>query len=100
MENVKIQIDCLPLSHLCHVGEQVCFHISADRKIPLEVELSVDAETILQKCTVMPPAALSASLPFPGFPVLGASRLPLEVCSELLIHHKWSPFSHRRSLFS
>ena len=67
MEDTKIKIDCLPLSHLCHVGEQVCFHISADREIPLEVELSVDAETILQKCTVTPPAALSASLPFPGF---------------------------------
>lgn len=67
MENIQIQIECLPHSHLCHTGEQICFRISSDRKIPLDVELSVDAETILQKSTVIAPAVFKSSLPFPGF---------------------------------
>ena len=73
MKNEKIHIESLPLSHLCHVGDKVEFHITGDPQIPLEVVISIDRETVLKKCTVMPPAHVSASLPHPGFLLCTAS---------------------------
>lgn len=67
MENIKIDIKCTPLSHLCHVNEVVEFEITADQQIPLEAVISIDGETVLEKHTVTSPAKLKASLPFPGF---------------------------------
>ena len=67
MEDLKIKVSCTPLSHLCRVNEAVTFHITANQNVPLEAVISIDGETILEKCTVTAPAKLTASLPFPGF---------------------------------
>lgn len=67
MEELKVTISCTPKSHLCHVNEPVEFLIEASQKVPLEAVISIDGETIIEKKTVIPPAKLTASLPFPGF---------------------------------
>ncbi|MBR7138205.1 MAG: acetylxylan esterase [Lentisphaeria bacterium] len=67
MDDLQIKISCTPLSHLCHVNEEVSFHITSNRDVPLEAVISIDGETILEKRTVFAPAKLTASLPFPGF---------------------------------
>lgn len=67
MEELKISIECKPLSHLCHVGETVEFYITANQTIPLKAEITIDAETILSTQMITPPATLKASLPHPGF---------------------------------
>lgn len=67
MEELQIKISCTPLSHLCHVNEKVEFHITANKAVPLEAVITIDEETVLEKRTVIPPATLTGSLPFPGF---------------------------------
>ena len=67
MEQLQIKITCTPLSHLARLNEKVVFSITANQTIPLEAVISLDGETPLEKQTVIPPATLTASLPFPGF---------------------------------
>ena len=67
MEELKITVFCTPKSHLCHVNEPVEFLIDASQKVPLEAVISIDGETVIEKRTILPPAKLTASLPFPGF---------------------------------
>ena len=67
MEELKVNIACTPASHLCHADEPVTFHITANKSVPLKVTISIDSETTIQSCEVIPPAQVTASLPFPGF---------------------------------
>lgn len=67
MEELKIDITCNPLSHLCRVNEKVEFFITANRAEEMEAVVTIDGESVLEKRTVTPPCTLTASLPFPGF---------------------------------
>ena len=67
MEDLEIKVSCTPLSHLCRVNEKVEFLITANKDVPLDVVISVDGEAVIEKRTVMPPAKITSSLPFPGF---------------------------------
>ena len=64
MEELKVNIECTPKSHLCHVDETVIFHITANQSVPLKVTISIDSETVIQSCELTPPAEVTASLPW------------------------------------
>ena len=67
MEDLKVSIQCTPLSHLCHAGDIVEFHVTANKSVPLKATVSIDNETELYTRTITPPVTLKASLPHPGF---------------------------------
>ena len=45
MEDLKVSIQCTPLSHLCHAGDIVEFHVTANKSVPLKATVSIDNET-------------------------------------------------------
>ena len=67
MEELQVKITCTPLSHICRVNEKIEFFITANKALPLEVTLTLDGEALLETHTLVPPARLESSLPFPGF---------------------------------
>lgn len=67
MKSLRISVECSCKSHLVHVNEQFEFIISSNRKQKLKVVISQDGEAILKELTVIPPARVAVSLPYPGF---------------------------------
>ena len=62
---ISVESSCK--SHLVHVNEPFEFIIDSNRKQELKVVISQDGEAVLKDLTVIPPARITASLPYPGF---------------------------------
>lgn len=64
---VWISVESSCKSHLVHVNEPFEFIIDSNKKQKLKVVISQDGEAVLKKLTVVPPARVTVSLPYPGF---------------------------------
>ena len=62
---ISVESSCK--SHLVRVNEPFEFIINSNRKQKLKVIISQDGEAVLKNLTVTPPAAVTVSLPYPGF---------------------------------
>ena len=67
VKSMRISVECSCKSHLVHVNEPFEFIISSNRKQKLKVVISQDGEAVLKELTVIPPARIAVSLPYPGF---------------------------------